>query len=1056
MTYYSEPLNVSPFLRIERKTNRAQPGQLIKITPKLAATPMKIKWSPNQRQMALVSDLRRENLSGIGSPTEDPPEGGVRIFSQTDRFLLLGGEAAKAAVMYERTGPVFQRTDVITLPSMPDFITLAVFSYDTGWLFTVQNSAPNTIKTYRFSGADALDPDGVFSPGADIAFGAAVTALRISPEGRFLIAESATGFKLYNPDPTITEYTTSKPAGWCRGILADESRWLIEPATSSDLVQVYRFESDTFTLDQTLFGSAGTDRFAEFSPDGQNICLIHKPTTGSTPIFYALVDDVWTLASITTHASPSALASRMPVFFPDSEKMLLALKGSVNGVELYEKGTVTPVPLEAVSNDMPFEMTAPSTSFSSASLDGKLYFIDDPSTDLRIIRLSDVSAPIEITRPAAMNGGHYSSMSADGSIITVDNKVFKFDGVSTFTQLTVTSPPASIDRIEVSHSGKYFAVFFRKAAPTYGSLRFFERDLLTDAITSIGTDFDFNINYNQTRNALFSPTEDLLISNIAAVGVFRTWRLSGGVFVAGADLPGGPFTSVQQSATFSPDGSLIAILTGSAPVAMKVLKRQTDGSFLVLYTSPTLSATGNGIFIRFAPDGRAIAVSLSATPFFALFKVDAGAITPAALPVVMPASVASLVWGPEALYVLQTGTDLKYEYSHMVEYPTFNLIQTFAVTVPGADPPEIWGLAPTGNLMHFGIDGEGQHRLTSSPYTEATTLFFEPNWPADQVWDVLYGHTGKVVVASTPDGPTMAQRAAGGDFINSRDVSGIYVTIFDLSDDQTMFVERDYARHVLGTDVKDIVFSKTSKVFAYHAQLPEDAPVGAAEGRLIYDITEKRYEFRGAVWDTYMDGTFIAFSPWETHFVVTRHRTIGDPSISLHKFLDDYYFEDKDEELVAYGPPAFSMCDDVVVAHGGTPPFTFFKHDRDIEQLIPQTTGVDDWTSEGVILDVEFTEDCEGMVVLTPTEIINIPQDPDTGDWTAQPPTELDTPAGEGDSLGGDPDTPDQWSVNPTSPGGLDYPGGYQLNPNDDVFFGINYVPYTVITVTKRVRPVPL
>lgn len=1057
MTYFSEPISFPPWLKIERKRNRAEPAETIKIYPKLAATPSKIRWSSNELMMATVSDLRRENIGGIGSPGEDPPVGGIRVFSKNDRFLFLGGEIDKAPVLYERTGPTFQNTNVITLPAVPVFYTHAVFSYDGHWLFAVRSGAPAVVELYEWSGATPEDVDATWAYDSSINTGLTIERLRMSPQGTYLIVDGASGYKLYDPGASVTEHT-SKPAGWCRGIREDESQWIIEPASSSSPMEIYDFAAGAFTLDRTLVSSQGTERRAEFSPTEEIICLMHKPTSGGTPVFYADIDDSWVVTSVHARSGASGTNANDPVFSSEGDQILIGLNtGGLGAVELYEQGTITPPPLENVTNDMPFEMTAPTTSFSSASLDGTLYIIDDPTTDIRIIRLSDVAAPVEITRPAAMNGGHYSSMSTDGSIVAVDSKIFKFDGISTFTQLSITGMPATqIDRIEVSRNGKYFAMFFRKAAPTYGSLRFFERDLVTDAITVIGSDFDFNINYSPTRNAVFSPVEDLLISNVAISGTFRTWRLSGGVFVAGGDLPGGPYSAVQQSAAFSPDGSLIAILTGSAPVAMKVLKRQTDGSFLVLYTSPTLSATGNGIFIRFAPDGRAVAASLSATPFFAFFEVDAGVVAPAALPVVMPASVASLVWGPEALYVLQTGTDLKYEYSHMVEYPTFTMAQSFAVDTVDSTPPEIWGFAPTNPLMHFGLPDDPQHRPRTAPYTEVTALYFEPDWPANQIWDVVYGHTGRVVVASTPDGPTLATRGGGGDFLNTKEINGIFVTLYDL--DGTVFEERDYVWHVRDSIVRDIQFSKTNKVFTYHVNLPSGAPVDASRGRLIYDITGDRYDFRGDVYNADMDGSFIAFSPWETHFVVTEHYPVAASQISLHKFLDDYYFEDNDVKPVAYGPPAFSMCDDVVVAHGGLPPFTFFKHDRDDEILIPQATEVEDWDIDGVILDIEWTEGCDGLVAITPDEIINIPQDEDTGEFKPTEPTELDAPADEDSQIDPDNENPNQWNVSPGKPtdGGIGYPGGYELNPDDEVFYGLNFVPYSVVTVTIRVRPVPL
>lgn len=108
--------------------------------------------------------------------------------------------------------------------------------------------------------------------------------------------------------------------------------------------------------------------------------------------------------------------------------------------------------------------------------------------------------------------------------------------------------------------------------------------------------------------------------------------------------------------------------------------------------------------------------------------------------------------------------------------------------------------------------------------------------------------------------------------------------------------------------------------------------------------------------------------------------------------------EKLDTKEVPFGPVSFSSCLDVVVAHGGEPPFTWFQIDEN-EELIWYPVVLPDF-GEIVILDITFMGDCEHIAVLTPDEVIVIAKGND------EPKSEVPLPddPGEDPSIDYDPE----------------------------------------------------
>jgi hypothetical protein len=218
-----------------------------------------------------------------------------------------------------------------------------------------------------------------------------------------------------------------------------------------------------------------------------------------------------------------------------------------------------------------------------------------------------------------------------------------------------------------------------------------------------------------------------------------------------------------------------------------------------------------------------------------------------------------------------------------------------------------------------------------------------------------------------------------------------------------------------------------------------------------------------------MSNSYICFSPFNTEFVVIHeHATTHDPFISLHEFnTTDYDYTNEDTKPVEFGPADWSVCDDIVVAHGGSPPLTFFHHNDPANTLDALTFDLDGWENDEPILDIAWSPDCHDLIVLEPGKLEPLTEDPD--DPTKKipdDPTPLDPP------IDYDPDDPDHRHPRPRihwhddddvdidddddgTGGDHPPPRHHHWDPLTHDVPDISYVPYVVQTVTFRVYSVP-
>lgn len=355
--------------------------------------------------------------------------------------------------------------------------------------------------------------------------------------------------------------------------------------------------------------------------------------------------------------------------------------------------------------------------------------------------------------------------------------------------------------------------------------------------------------------------------------------------------------------------------------------------------------------------------------------------------------------------------------------------------------------SPDNSILHAVSGTLGRHISMSSPYADITAqggLPFAPGVFPVNITSVSYGEKGEVVIAtnSSPAQVLSSIKDGGGNYLSYSTLEGVFVTLYDRTG--TNFAERTFAQHVLGSVVSDIQISKLNQSLMYHV---EKAGASSGKGRYVYDIRAKKFLRTGVVFVTGDDKSLAAISPHEDYFVVVYHNDTLPSSVKLYKFNGDITYVEKDSHSVAYGPPAFSACDTVLVAHGGVQPYSLYQHNRTTDKLEEQVVAVTNWDADSEILLAAFTPDCAGAILATDDSIDLIVGD----DKVAEEPA----PGNSDPDISPDPDNPDYVQVTDRGPGsgggggGKGWSGGWTVNP-DKTIDNINYLPYVCVSVTYR------
>lgn len=1042
------PLATKPYLELLQRAAAGDPGNPRYIYPKLVTTPKRMKASRSQNRLALVTDLRASDIDALGTGKMDAviPETGIRVFDNVGRFLFFGADGSKDPIMFERAGLFYTDTDIAAeLPVAPAAVSMACFSKGGRYFFAVSTGAPSVVDHWGWTAAEVDDPNGIWEPRDPLATTGTVTRIWVSPLNTYLVVQTATQFFRFKVEEGLDAVGASP--GRLIGCNADETLWLWE--TGGD-VQVGTLASDVLTAVDNLPSSGGTNLRCAFSPDGKVITILGNPASGSeSPRFYTTTaggDYVYTRG-----VTRSGAVTALDVAVKDDSQIAIATADSAGSrVELYKRDTITPDPF--TPDGLLFAAGTGSTTDTARSRDGVFGALGS-----LVIRWNGSS--YDTVTPSGYASGRGRSLSGDGGFLLTATSTgvlaWKWDGSAYAAIASPLAANTTVRAVALSHSGLICALVL--ANGTAGTLRFMQYSVSTNTWTQIGSDIAFSSSAGTTIGyAEFAPNRDDLVA-ISMQGITPlVYKLTSGAFVLQSALPVPSGYTYSLPFAWAPGGDYLAVALRNSSLNWRlcVFFYGSDGTFTLAFQSGTLVNGTVAQQLMYAVDGKHLvwAHGSSSTPGF-VWSVSGATYASVALSGVPTVSMTGVLFMPKHMAFLGANTSPKWIYDMSGTLQTYVVDQTFALT--GSGLATFLTYSPTKSVLHYGRANDAHHRNVTAPFAEATALSFAPGLTPSQVSNVLYSPSGKDVVFDAPTGPQVAVRSSlGSDFVNAKNIEGVFVFTYYLDGDT--YREFGYSQHKWSSIVKDPQFALDDAVFSYHVNVPDAAP-DAAQGRLVYYLNlSDGMSFKGQIWEPEMTDSLIAYSPWNTHFVVTHeHLTTNDPVITLHEFNGDHTFTLRDTKEVSFGPPDFSKCDDVVVAHGGVPPLSFFKHDGVNEILIPRTVTIN-WDFDGVILDVAFRDDCGGMIILTPDELIPLEDDEEDDEITADDPTPLEEP------LDPDTDTDKDIDVDPDGditidPGVIDptYPGYYHHDPDDKDLYSISYVPYSVVTVTFRVASIP-
>lgn len=1080
-TIVAQALAARPYLTLLERQGPGDPGTPLAIAPKLARTPKKVKAAKTNTKLAVATDLRIADLPAIGNPTENVPTAGIRVIHWNDRWILFGNTGTNAPRLYEKSGPVYTQTQAYApgdWPTNASFVHGA-FSRAGRFMYAVRSNALQQVQVYQWSGTDENDINGTWVLQSPLAIGANVTGLEISPLNNYLIVKFDGGFRLFNIQ-SLNAAITPVPAGDFLAVKADELEWVI--GATGDLTFVYSHNLTTraFVAVQMLANSAGTFRRAAYSPDGLVLALNLRPTSGTAaPRFYAKRAGMWYPISNGTRTVPGGYEASKFAFKADSSQLFFtATENGIQRAEFWKRELITPPPFSDAPN--PYGTPTFNTQQGRTVRNRAGTKVAFPTTTWSYDQGMNT---FTATTPSGWATAVSWDMSGDGNWLlkttTAAMTLFTWASGAWAAATAPPSPGGTLRGVSLSSDGQFAVLSYNQMISNTGLARVFQRNVGTGAWAQVGADIALNTTDAETLLKIcpvFHPIRNdiLVVPGMGNLRVPRFFRLISGTWTeTTTPFPFNAAYTAQYSGKpyWSSNGQFLYLTsrgTTSTSAAISVFEFNSAANTFSL--KQTIPVTTSAAFENFQLDQSVdelvmvMGTQVTGTNQAAWFFKNDGTATNPNWSVLAPPStlvtgvVHGVVFTAMHLATLNTaGVKNFWEYNGVVTLPGYTLDYAFTGPSSGGNVPPNDGYNRTNTIANFGGSGWAQHPYVNVPLNPTPQyppqLGFAPQHAITAIWGYQLSETGKTVLYQTSAGIGLASRPnTASTFLNSETLNGCFVSLYDRQG-QT-FVERNYSVHPFNSIIKDITFSPNEGVLAYHVITPVGTPADTPQGRLIYDITATRFDFRGQVWEAGMTNSLMAFSPFNTEFVVT-HENPTAPFISLHEFTVDYAFANQDTKPVPFGPPDFSLCNDVVVAHGGSPPFTFFTHDDPNNLLVPKVVDID-WTTTSPILGVAFSDDCEDIVVITPDIIVVLEPGSETPpvetplEEPLVPPT---TPDMEYPDVDWDSDT---ITVDPgwTKP---NYPGQYDYDPNDpdEPIKSIAYVPYSSVSVTFRVASVP-
>ncbi|ERP95703.1 hypothetical protein Q669_29485 [Labrenzia sp. C1B10] len=1029
MTYYTvEPLQTKPYININLQSNNGTPAQAVDLDRPLISPVVEFAFSPSLNQVAIAYDMRAGQVEGLSDPNDVHPQGGIRVFSDDDRYLLFGGTATEQCKLYIGAGPTYVHETTTVLPTAPVFIPHATFFNQNQALATVETDDDTKLRIYVLSGngfalAQTLTPDG-----------SSITKVRRLSESNLLQVVTSASTVLYAV-PAMTPVTV--PSGSILDTSEDGSLLLIDPGAGQS-VELYEDQAGSWVFAQAIPNSDFTKTYGSIAPDNA-VITIHgadaSATDKVTRVYGHYGDFVWT--EITSHGDTLTGAFTMPApqYSDDASVMAIQTIGipAETTFDLFERRQV-----EASPAGLEYGHNVNNTNAMALSDDGE--YIAADQLGLRIYRLS--GGVWSISQDLTTIGNFLSLKFTDDGAYLIGVKsaaprliVFEKNGSGDYVQMTnAVVQPATASFLAGIVPGEHrFFTFTSGGAPIAYEI--------VGGVVQEDTSVNFN-GFSLGPRAVFSPDGQTYLSSpaISGTGVkgIDLYHFSGTQFVEITTVdvyPPKPVRSVE----FSSDGNHFFVLYNDSTsgnesylyiykkVALNTYQKVGE-ELLQGYLSDFL--VGNWMSFNGQSNHLVVGGTASSGSTLITFRMDNDTLTQIAAFSSVNTSAVNVVdfsaTGSRLAVCGNAGIE-------SFEWVTKPLASTYirTLTVVG----ELDTLAPDGELVHYSNPGN-VHAYTDD-LTPLTGLTFEPDFPASQVSEVQY--SGNQVTWSVGGVLQFATIGADGGYSKLENLEGTFISLYRLNG--TTLEEKGYIAHEKDVSIEYMKFSKTPVAFTYVAK---DAVNG--NSRRVYDVFQDRIVLKGVEFSDQMVNSFAAFSPAETYFVATYDKAVLDSDIKLYKFDGNLNYTEVDSALVDFGPVAFSSCEDVIVGHGGAvKPFTAYKRIGD--EIQERSYGDDMTWANGVILDIEFGSTCDNLIVLVPDNVIPVNEDVDGEPTEGEGMPVDDMPVDRPDIQPGD---DDDFGIgggggSGTSPGGTHTPGG-EVFPKE-------YIPYVAINVAYRGQP---
>lgn len=968
MTYLvARGLRSSPFVEIYEVENEI-PVRTLTLEPPIAGPVEKLKFPRDNSQMAIATKFRREFVEGIGNPDEVVPSEGLRLIAPNDGYILFGGTSSVDPVFYQRRGPSYARW-AIDIPS-GSYVIAAAFAASSRHLFAVTSDAPDAVKVFRRATSG-------FNLIYSMTFAFAVADVSVPTGDVYVVASGSTEFAVHeflDSQDTPFPLVSGTPSGALKAISPDNRWYVVETGNTANPLEIYHHEDGAWVKHADLSNSAGGGTTVHFAPDGV-VMEVSSASIGTN--FYSVSLGNFYL---TGNDSKPVTEDRYQAFSTDSQRLVLSNNTDTGFLIRSEIPVGNWFPDEDLVDD-DFDDVISKPKFSTDGL--RMVVATSTAPYIRMFEQVDGQfSPLSMTFDAAFSGTATDAcLSPNGQYLLISHTGSPYwsmyrQGETQWEKVTTPALPA---RSSHTLGGPGNSVAFSPVGNFFAVSAYYQHTT-TGATTTGGAIYRFIAGDPPTitqstdcYGGLMQFSDDgvyMIASQLGASTSRRTYERTGIVFNA---ITTG--TTGVSAMAFSQNSQLLFAIQGGS---LRIIPRPSSGNaWLTPAGGPSIPSALDVAVLS----ANKILVTTSTYPYFREYEVvDVNTIVEQPQTFFPPTVRTRLARVPGTEKVILSSTSSPYIETHERLDPVPEAFRRFSYqryASRAVAALEIDGFDPNGSTVHMG----NLHVDVLAPAVDLTTLPFDEEYGASLISDVMWSQSGNFVLYSNPDGPSVTVKLPGtSDYRMSKHLNGLFVAKYMRVDDT--LIETEYVAHDIDAEITNLVYSDTGLGFSYFLL---DDP--AKSGRLIYDTDAEKLDLKGIDYDARMAASFLAFSPHETHFVVTYQMSDTAHELRLFSLGTNRVFALEDTELVSFGPVDISPCDDVLVAHGGEPsPFSMFSI-TDWE-FFPETFPLVDWEYGGFVWDILFTDDCNGLYVLTPGEIVVV--DLEEGEVTDELP--LDNP----------------------------------------------------------------